>query len=380
MNFELRDLVDPGVLEAAAQHYEEHGFFLLHGVDAARQVFLPIVAERVGIEESELDSLLDPSGPPLILPTDIRQRLAKVPTDDALGTSLLALLEPVWMRLLGPIVHVSSDYHVQIKGADVKAVDHGGYKAEDEYLEVHGQYLIHQDFAGANVPTSPCQLTLWVGLNDCPNWNLRLYPGSHRYGLLCNEWLKLDDPRLEEFGEPIDVEAKAGTVAIFNSLLLHASSNPGPKRRVSCDIRFFPLCGFLPSRPRVLGERPVDALNEGLLRTDGPTLRAPILEDLACLGMTLPDEEVPEHSILNWAYYTQALIREGAEAALPWMERFVNTELGVDSPAAYTSKFHDLPIHGQTLSQARDGLASKQPDAPELSAVDAQIATLEVAG
>jgi hypothetical protein len=46
-------------------------------------------------------------------------------------------------------------------------------------MEVHGAYLLHQDFTGAPIPTVPSGLTMWVGQNDCPNWTLRLYPGSN---------------------------------------------------------------------------------------------------------------------------------------------------------------------------------------------------------
>ena len=140
----------------------------------------------------------------------------------------------MFRRLFGPLVHVSSNYHAQVKGGDVLRVDRGG--GVGEYREVQGQYLIHQDFTGARIPTSPSQLTLWVAQNSSPDWTLRMYPGSHRNGLLNNQWVSLDDPWLAQFGTPVDVTAEEGLAVIFNSLLLHASSNPGPRRRVSCDI------------------------------------------------------------------------------------------------------------------------------------------------
>ncbi|MEP6999582.1 MAG: phytanoyl-CoA dioxygenase family protein, partial [bacterium] len=249
---------------AAAQQFEEDGYFILEGVaDDITSLFKPIVAERLGVSAAEMEEILDPNSPPVVLPVEVRQRMSRIDTSPVLAKALLALLEPVISRLIGPIVHVSSNFHGQFKGGEVKPVDHGGYDPNAQYLEVQGQYLIHQDFSGAAIPTSPAGITLWTPLNSCPDWNLRLYPGSHRHGLLCQQWLKLEDPRLSPFRPPIDIQAQAGTAVIFNSLLLHSSSNPGPRRRLSCDLRFFPLCGFLPSTPHILGSQPLRVLRTG---------------------------------------------------------------------------------------------------------------------
>lgn len=145
---------------------------------------------------------------------------------------------------------------------------------------------------------------------------------------------------------------------IFNSLLLHASSNPGPRRRISCDIRFFPLCGFLPSQPHRLGDASLQTIQDALASTSGDTLRAPLLETFAYLGEDVLDRSVPPMSILNWANYLHHYVRGDSELALPYMERFVNTEKGMDTPDIYTSKFHDQPIHQETIARARDLLAS----------------------
>jgi hypothetical protein len=267
-------------------------------------------------------------------------------------------------------VHISSNFHGQFKGGDARPVDHGGYDPNAKYLEVQGQYLIHQDFSGAAIPTSPSALTLWVALNSCPDWNLRVIPGSHRYGLLCQQWLKLDDQRLTPFGDYIDIEAREGSAVIFNSLLLHSSSNPGFKRRVSCDIRFFPFCGFLPSQVQALSPRPVDAIRKGLERPDGETLRAPLLESLAFMGQDVFDDGVPKYSILNWANYLDVLLHGDPARALPHLVRMVNTELGVDGPEAYVPKFHDKPVHVSTLRQVRERLAQLEPRAAELAGLD----------
>ena len=228
------DALDAESLDAAARQFENDGYFMLEGVtERITNQFRPIIAERLGVSLTEMDAMLDPNSPPMILPVEVRQRMSRVDTSAELAQSLLTTLDPVIQRIIGPIVHVSSNFHGQFKGGEVKPVDHGGYDPKAQYLEVQGQYLIHQDFSGAAIPTSPAGITLWTPLNSCPDWNLRIYPGTHRYGLLCNQWLKLEDPRLASFRPPIDIQAKAGTAVIFNSLLLHSSSNPGPRRRVS---------------------------------------------------------------------------------------------------------------------------------------------------
>ena len=352
MRFHARDLTGGEGLERAAEHYEEQGFFILDGLDSTvTPLFRPLLAKSLGVDPSDLERLLDPESEPVVLPVEVRERLSRIETTPELAGKLIAQLKPMLKRLLGPIVHVSSTFHGQFKSGEVKLVDHGGYGKE--FYEVQGQHLIHQDFTGARIPTSPAQLTLWVAQNTSPDWNIRLFPRSHSAGLLCNQWLALDDPRLQTFGTPVDVAATRGSAVVFNSLLLHASSNPGPRRRVSCDIRFFPLCGFLPSTPRAIGDATLASMRKALADAKGPTLTAPLRETLAYLGEDVLDETVPPLSMLNWANYLHHYLRGHADAALPYMERFVNRDRGVDAPHAYTSKFHNVPIHQETIAHAR---------------------------
>lgn len=378
MRFSYSQLVtSPDALEAAARHYEEHGFFMVEGVDdAVARHYKPLVADRLQVSLDELEGILDPNSPPLILPVETRQRMSRIDTTPALASALLANLEPVLVRLLGGLLHVSSNFHGQFKGGDVKPVDHGGYDPNAQYLEVQGQYLIHQDFSGAALPTSPCGVTLWTPLNSCPDWNLRIYPGTHKHGLLCHEWMKLDDPRLAAFGvTPVDVTAEYGTCVIFNSLVLHSSSNPGYRRRVSCDLRFFPLTAFLPSQVRLLGADPLATLRAGLARDDAPTLKAPHLEAAAFLGLVTTTTPCPPYSILNWANYVTTLLNEGPEAALPHLARFVNLEQGIDPGVEiYSGKFHDRQRHKSTLANLLAALEATSPGAPELPILARQVA------
>jgi hypothetical protein len=178
--------------------------------------------------------------------------------------------------------------------------------------------------------------------------------------MLCRQFPPLDDPGLAGFRPPVDVPAREGTAVVFNALLLHATSNPGPRRRLSCDIRFFPLTGFVPSEPRVIGDRPLRAIHAALERGDGPTLQAGRREALAFLGLGHPTE-VPPYSILNWANYLITLLTNGAAAALPHLVRFTNTELGWDAPDAYFPTLHDRPLQQVPLRAVRAHLERLEP-------------------
>lgn len=373
MRFRL-DQLSGSTLEKAAQHFDTHGFFMIEGVeDALTRHFKPLVAERMKVDSDELERILDPDSPPIVLPEEIRQRMSRITSTPELQQTLLTSLDAVFRRLLGPFVQVSSTFHGQFKGGEARPVDHGGYDPNAKYLEVQGQYLIHQDFAGAAIPTSPCGVTLWTPLNSCADWNLRLYPGSHRHGLLCQEWMKLEDPRLARFGDALDVKAEFGTAVVFNALLLHSSSNPGFRRRVSCDIRFFPLCGFLPSNVHVLGDEPLEEFRRGLARADGPTLREPLIEAAHFMGLPRDAEACEPYSILNWGNFVRNTVRGDHEAALADLTRFVNLERGIDGVEAYSVKFHNKPIHASTLAGLLDRLRSIDSGAPEIASLEQRV-------
>lgn len=373
MRFRL-DQLSGSTLEKAAQHFDTHGFFMIEGVeDALTRHFKPLVAERMKVDSDELERILDPDSPPIVLPEEIRQRMSRITSSPELQQTLLTSLDAVFRRLLGPFVQVSSTFHGQFKGGEARPVDHGGYDPNAKYLEVQGQYLIHQDFAGAAIPTSPCGVTLWTPLNSCADWNLRLYPGSHRHGLLCQEWMKLEDPRLARFGDALDVKAEFGTAVVFNALLLHSSSNPGFRRRVSCDIRFFPLCGFLPSNVHVLGDEPLEEFRRGLARADGPTLHEPLLEAAHFMGLPRDAEACEPYSILNWGNFVRNTVRGDHDAALADLTRFVNLERGIDGVDAYSVKFHNKPIHASTLAGLLDRLRSIDSGAPEIASLEQRV-------
>ena len=226
--------LDKSTLAAAARQFADQGFLLLDGLeDLVLSAFRPVLTELFGADRPQLTSMLDEGAGFSVLPYELRQRLARVETPPDLAQTLLDSIGPLLVRLIGPLVQVSSTFHVQIKGGTVESVDHGGYPDDSDFMEVHGRYLLHQDFMGASIPTSPSAVTLWLGMNACDDWNLRLYPGSHRLGLYCHQWLDLDDESLRHLSEPIDVSASVGQAVLFNALTLHGTANPGSGCRVS---------------------------------------------------------------------------------------------------------------------------------------------------
>src|SRR5262249_28663076 len=138
VDFNLQTL-DSQQLDAAAKYYEDHGFIVLNGLEeAVTPLFMPVVSEAMELHNDAFAHILTPSAPADIFPPEIRQRLAHVSTSPELAKPLLAALEPLLIRLIGPIVHISSNFHVQVKGSPAKAVDHGGYAPNSDYMEVHG--------------------------------------------------------------------------------------------------------------------------------------------------------------------------------------------------------------------------------------------------
>jgi hypothetical protein len=356
-DFELFELslesYDAGRLEAAARYYEKNGFLVLTDVEpifGAR--FEQVLAGVLGEVGLDVHDVVEGRVPLTAFSDEARKRVSQIGTGPELAEWMLGVLESLLVRLLGPVVQVSKNFHAQFKGDDLvaPAVDHGGYPSGTQYLEPFGQYLLHQDFTGAKMPTSPSFVTLWVPLTTGPNWGLRLYPGSHRLGLLCNGWIPLEDARLEMLGEAVDFAPQRGKALVFNAMLLHSSVRPGPSRRVSCDVRFFPLCGFLPTVPWILGDDPERDVQ--VLPGDNEILQMPRFETQIFLGRDSHLEVLPEHSILNWARYVEEIHRGNPDGALQHLERFTNPALTGETWDVYRDKYHGQPISRTTLEAA----------------------------
>jgi len=344
--------LSPESLREARTHYGEQGYVRLTGLDeSVTPLFHEILADRLGRDEAGMTELLRSDGPPFDFTRDERAAVSRIETSSELAVALLDKIGDVLGALIGPLVHVSSTFHGQFKGGDSTGVGMGG--GIEDFMEVQRPYLLHQDFAGARIPTSPSAVTFWVGVNTSPDWKLRLYPKTHRLGLLCHQWMELDDERLELFGEPVEISSKEGDAVMFNALLLHGTGESGPARRVSCDIRFFPLCGWLPSTVHSIADRPREALRAARASETDDTLLAPLLEASALLGEDASVGQVPPLSILNWAAYLNALVADDSDAALDYITQFVNERQGIDPPAVYIEKFHGRPFEQDTLDRAK---------------------------
>jgi hypothetical protein len=356
MQLDIRH-TQPGRLAEAAKFFEENGYLRLSGLrDSIVPAFEQSLAEAAELSREALLPLLRPAAGAVPFDRALRQRLLRIETPPALARLLVSSLTPILKSLLGPLVHVSSTYHSQFKGGalDPEAADlaHYTHEGATDAMELHGAFRLHQDFTGASLPTSPSGLTLWVALNDCTEAPLRILPGSHRYGMYCNKMWEVDDPRLAKLGPALDIEARVGEGVLFHALLLHGTGKLGPRRRVSCDLRFFPLSGFLPSDVHVLDEHPAGFLRRRRAGNLGPVLLAPILEQLAFLGEGVPAEAAPG-SPLNWSNYVVEVLRGRAEEALAHLIRFIDTDLLGEPESVLLERFLDRPLQWDRLEAVR---------------------------
>ena len=109
----------------------------------------------------------------------------------------------------------------------------------------------HQD-AGYWPLTPSKTVTVWLAIDDASieNGAMRFIAGSHHLGHLTARHSEPDENSVlgqivenaEAYGEPVDVELKAGEISIHTDLLLHGSNaNPSPKRRCGLTLRLLHL-------------------------------------------------------------------------------------------------------------------------------------------
>jgi hypothetical protein len=106
----------------------------------------------------------------------------------------------------------------------------------------------HQD--ASYWPLTPSKaVTVWLAIDDADVENacMRYIPGSHHLGHLTYKMTEEGDDAVlnqrvedaEEFGQPINVELKAGQFSMHSDLLLHGSNaNLSPRRRCGLTLRF----------------------------------------------------------------------------------------------------------------------------------------------
>lgn len=106
----------------------------------------------------------------------------------------------------------------------------------------------HQD--ASYWPLTPSKTaTVWLAIDDADPENacMRFIPGTHHYGHLTYRLSENDEGNIldqtvenaEEFGDPIDIDLKAGEISIHSDLLLHGSeANQSDRRRCGLTLRY----------------------------------------------------------------------------------------------------------------------------------------------
>ncbi|MFW5682375.1 MAG: phytanoyl-CoA dioxygenase family protein [Phycisphaeraceae bacterium] len=136
----------------------------------------------------------------------------------------------------------------------------------------------HQDASYWHL-TPARTVTVWLALDDADAGNaaMRFLPGTHNRGHL--EWKETDKDAVldqeivgvEQFGEPVYDELKAGQVSLHADMLAHGSDpNPSDRRRCGLTLRYCP--------PHVRATRAGWADNAILCRGEEPTGNWKLLE------------------------------------------------------------------------------------------------------
>jgi hypothetical protein len=106
----------------------------------------------------------------------------------------------------------------------------------------------HQD--ASYWPLTPSKaVTVWLAIDDADRENacMRFIPGTHHIGHLTYRMtedadqtvLNQEVEQVERYGEPVDVELKAGEISIHSDLLLHGSEgNHSDRRRCGLTLRY----------------------------------------------------------------------------------------------------------------------------------------------
>ena len=108
----------------------------------------------------------------------------------------------------------------------------------------------HQD--SSYWPLTPSKaVTVWLAIDDADpeNANMRFIPGTHVLGHLTYKLSETDPsnvlnqtvPEVEEYGDPVNVQLKAGEASVHSDLLLHGSeANRSARRRCGLTLRYTP--------------------------------------------------------------------------------------------------------------------------------------------
>jgi hypothetical protein len=126
------------------------------------------------------------------------------------------------------------------------------YSISTAHLRYGRVYDILTDQDSSYWPLTPSMAaTVWLAIDDASVENacMRYIPGSHHAGHLTYTLSEDDEANVlnqtvsgaESFGEPVNVELKAGEISIHSDLLLHGSeANQSKKRRCGLTLRYCP--------------------------------------------------------------------------------------------------------------------------------------------
>lgn len=354
MYFEFR----PDNYNDILQHYNDNGFVVITGVDSRIAATLREVISRLtGLTDSQIRTA-GQSDREMGLPVNVRNKLARPPVTAKVQKTLLQEFGGLLVQLLGPIMHISREFHPQIKRGSPDYILKG-YSGDG--LEVEAAYGLHTDFTAGRVTTSPNALALWIPLNTCEQSGLRLFRRSHAKGLVTNGWLRPNTAGLDRIGDYVDIFAEEGQALMFNFSLLHGTAIGSMGTRISADLRFFPFCGILDSSPFVLRSSPVKWIHEQLRGVEGDTLKAPLYEALAYLGQPISwPRHIHRYSPVNWARYIQAMLEKDTQTARQAIEALVNTEIGFDELSVYLERFSTLDLKNRPYNAVLDSLSLQE--------------------
>jgi non-heme Fe2+,alpha-ketoglutarate-dependent halogenase len=108
----------------------------------------------------------------------------------------------------------------------------------------------HQD--ASYWPLTPSKaVTVWLAIDDADRGNaaMKYIPGTHVLGHLTYKLTETDPsnvlnqtvPEVEQYGDPVHVELRAGEASVHSDLLLHGSdANESTRRRCGLTLRYTP--------------------------------------------------------------------------------------------------------------------------------------------
>jgi len=342
----------PDNMDSIVSHYAREGFVVLTEVeDAFTDEFTNIVAHKGSLTSQEKD-LLGKSGKIDLSPEQI-QALKRIDVTSELSNLCLDVIGDILLKLLGPIIHTSRDFHFQFKKDNERREILKGYS--EDGVEIQALYGIHNEFTAARILVSPSGLVCWVPLNTYEGCALNLFPGTHRRGLLTNRWLSKNEIGRADMGAPVKYYPRRGEIVLFHFMTMHGSGtshgqNPVDGIRASCDIRFFPFCGIIDSEPTCLVANPIEWIRERIDQGMDEVLLAPLNETLAFYGERIKSENTRQHSVLSWAEFIRHWLAGNEQEALEAIARLVNTQQGFDTLESYQKRFTQIQLYERPFS------------------------------